>query len=176
MNFGLIGVKTNLADISLVLYLEYQCMYSIGARFFLTITIFAGLMGVAACSKLCDSGYEGKRCNVLSTTKFVADWNAIDKPGNIIYTDTIAQGAAFGDITLSPSFAEHHFNHAINASVVLSTITIPLQQPDPGGNYVSGAGAISSDDKQITITYTIASGIDSPVITTNYAGIWIKQN
>ena len=151
-------------------------MFNIKIKGILTIAAFLGLLATTACNKLCDSGYEGKRCNVLSTTKYVAAWNAIDTPGNLIYIDTITQGAALGDITLSTSFAGHHFNHVINASVVLTAITIPNQQPDSGGNFIQGTGKINSDNSQISFSYQIISGTDTPQIITNYSGIWTRQN
>ena len=142
----------------------------------LAISAFLLLLILGACTKLCNSGYEGKRCNILATSKFLGYWNVVDTPGNLTYTDTISQGAVLVNITLSSSFAGHHFNHIINASVIEEAITIPYQQPDSGGNFVQGTGTISSDNNHITLTYQIVSATDSPHISTAYAGIWTRQN
>jgi hypothetical protein len=131
---------------------------------------------VAGCTKLCNSGYEGSRCNQLTTTKFIARWNAVDTPGNLTYTDTINQGPEINDITLSTSFAGHHFSHIINASVANNVITIPYQQPDSGGNFVKGTGTISDNQDSILFAYQIISGVDSPQLVTNYAGTWLRAN
>jgi hypothetical protein len=146
------------------------------APYFLTVISIPLLLLAGACTKLCNSGYEGSRCNVLTTTKFTGQWNVVDTPGNLIYIDTISQGSVLGDITLSIAFAGHHFNHVINASVAADVVTIPYQQPDSATNFVQGTGTISKDDKNITFTYQLISGTDSTKVISNYAGTWVKQN
>jgi hypothetical protein len=136
---------------------------------FTTIIILVVL--AASCSKLCHSGYEGSRCNVLTTAKFEGTWNAVDTPGNLTYKDTITAGAVINDIIISSSFAGHQFNHVINASVLGNAITIPLQRPDTTLNYVQGTGTISSDHNSIYFTYQLISG-DSQQVITSYTGTW----
>jgi len=143
--------------------------------YFLTIASLALLLFIGACSKLCNSGYEGSRCNVLTTAKFEGQWSVVDTPGNIIYVDTISQGSAPGGIIISSSFAGHHFNHIINASVAADEITIPVQQPDSGGNFVQGTGTISTDHNHISLSYQLISGPDSARVTTNFNGSWTRQ-
>ena len=142
----------------------------------LTISAFLLLLAAGACSKLCNSGYEGKRCNELSTTKYLGYWSAVDTPGNLTYTDTISQGPVLGDISFSPSLAGHRFNHAVNASVITTEITIPYQQPDSGGHFIKGTGTISSDSRNITLSYQIISIVDSPHVIGTFAGLWTRQN
>lgn len=142
----------------------------------LTVMAFLMLLAIGACSKLCNAGYEGSKCNELATAKFLGRWSAVDTPGNLMYTDTISQGAVPEDIAFSASFAAHHFNHVINASVAAGVITIPYQQPDTGNSFVQGTGSISSDNNHISLTYQIITGLDSPQIITGYAGSWVRIN
>jgi hypothetical protein len=141
---------------------------------FITLTI--ALLATCACSKLCNTGYEGSRCNVLTASKFEGNWSAVDTPGNLAYIDTISKGTAINDITLSASFTGHHFNHAISASVLENVITIPYQQPDTGNNFVKGTGTLSADNNHITFTYQLISGVDSQQSITNYTGTWTRLN
>ena len=147
-------------------------MQKLKVHHILAISAVISLMAMGACSKLCNSGYEGSRCNELTTTKFLGTWSAIDTPGNLAYTDTISQGGVLGDITLSTSFNSHHFNHIINASVQTDVVTIPYQQPDSGKDFVSGTGTISAGHNSISFSYQIVNAKDSPAITTNYTGTW----
>ena len=151
-------------------------MRSIKNRYFSAISGFLLLSAIGACTKLCNSGYEGSKCNILTTSKFTGHWAAVDTPGNITYSDTINQGTVLGDITLSSSFAGHHFNHIINASVQNDAFTIPRQQPDSAGNYVQGMGNISSDHNTLTFTYQLISGPDTAPVIANFGGTWVRQN
>ena len=134
------------------------------------------LLTAGSCSKLCNTGYEGSRCNVLETAKFAGRWAAVDTPGNLVYVDTITQGALY-DIALSSSFNAHHFSHPINAAVQNdSLMTIPYQQPDNDSNFVEGSAVISKDHNSIAINYQILMGPDSGRTIKLYSGNWIKQN
>ena len=139
------------------------------------LTILGALLLISACSKLCNSGYEGSSCNTLTITKFEGNWKAIDTPGNLQYTDTITKGVAINDITFSTAFAGHSFVHTVSASVLDSVITIPNQQPDQGGYFVRGTGILTPDNKQINFNYELITGPDSSQTILSYTGIWLKQ-
>ncbi len=149
-------------------------MQSPKIQYFSTCMAVLLLLIAGSCSKLCNSGYEGSRCNVLATTKFTGVWAAVDSPGGVTYLDTISQGAVFGDITLSASFAGHHFSQVINASVSEDILTIPFQKPDTSNNYVQGSGTINSDHNNISLSYQLFSGPDSARVSTNYRGSWTR--
>ena len=131
---------------------------------------------IGSCSKLCNSGYEGSRCNQLSTAKFIGRWNAVDTPGTLLYIDTITQGTVIEDLILSPSFSSHRFSHNINASVINNVLTIPYQQPDSASIFVAGTGTMGDDHNSIVFSYQITVGADSNRVTTSYGGTWTKQN
>src|SRR5579863_9624994 len=108
------------------------------------------LITVAACTKLCDSGYEGGNCNVEIRAIFEGTWHAIDTPGNLTYSDTIAPAASISGVTLSRSFAHNYFMHVIYASVSKNVVTISLQQPDSATFEVQGSGVINNNGTVIT--------------------------
>ena len=145
-------------------------------RSLLTIIILPLLAVIGSCSKLCNSGYEGSRCNQLSTTKFVGKWSAVDTPGTLIYTDTIIRGSVIEDLVLSSSFSNHHFSHNISASVINNVLTIPYQQPDSASIFIAATGIMSDDHNTIVFAYQITVGADSTRVTTIYGGTWARQN
>ena len=145
-------------------------------RSLIIIVVLPLLVLIGSCSKLCNSGYEGSRCNQLSTTKFVGKWSAIDTPGTLIYTDTITQGSVIEDLILSSSFSNHHFSHNVLASVINNVLTIPYQQPDSSNIFVAATGTMSDDHNTIVFAYQITVGADSTRVTTIYGGTWTRQN
>jgi len=140
------------------------------------LLISAALLLVGACSKFCNSGYEGSRCNELIVTKFEGRWNAVDTPGNQTYVDTIAAGSAINEITFTSGFAGHHFSHPVTASVLGYALTIPYQQPDSSGYFVRGSGTVSNDNNQITLSYQLISGPDTSQTILQYSGNWTRIN
>jgi hypothetical protein len=145
-------------------------------RFSFTIGIVLALTTISACSKLCNAGYEGSRCNELTVTKFEGNWSAVDTPGNLVYIDTISKGGTINDIMLSVSFAGHHFNHAVIASVLDSVITIPYQQPDADSNFVQGIGTLSPGNNHILFNYQLIVVADTLQYKANYTGSWTRIN
>src|SRR5687767_9142903 len=74
------------------------------------------LMGtLTSCTKTCDAGYEGKRCDVEIREKFEGAWNALDNPGNFAYTDTISKGTGVLDVLILRRFGADTFARAIKA-------------------------------------------------------------
>ena len=143
------------------------------AKIRLIALLIAVLLAFTACTKLCRSGYEGNRCEVLSRPKFEGQWNAIDTPGNLMYIDTISAGSGFAGLTISKNFANNYFSHPIYASANGININIASQQPDSNSYILQGIGTISGNDSMITWLYQITIMQDTPV-TTNYRGIWTK--
>jgi len=145
-------------------------------RYVLTFGIALTLITISACSKLCNAGYEGSRCNVLAVTKFEGNWGAVDTPGNLVYVDTISKGTAINGIVFSTSFAGHHFNHTIIASVLDSVITIPYQQPDADSIFVQGIGTLSTDKNHLLFNYQLIVVADTLQLKANYTGNWTRIN
>ena len=88
-------------------------------QYFSALAAILFLMIAGSCTKLCNSGYEGSRCNVLTTTKFTGVWNAVDTPGNITYKDTISPGMRWAIL---------HYLRLLQA-IILTMLLMHLWQP-----------------------------------------------
>jgi ATP-dependent protease Clp ATPase subunit len=129
------------------------------------IICLAALVAIAACTKLCSSGYEGSDCNTLAKTKFIGVWTVTLPPTGVAYLDTISSASGAPNITISRAFAAYTFAHAINATVSNNMVTIPLQQPDSNSNTVQGTGTLAPDSKSITWIYQVNAATDTSVWT-----------
>ncbi|HWB62387.1 MAG TPA: hypothetical protein VG603_02670 [Chitinophagales bacterium] len=140
----------------------------------LTYIGFLSLLG--ACSKLCQSGYEGKDCNTLSTGRFTGKWAITDTPDSLMFTDSITGGSGISDIDIYTAFAGKQFTNPIYGSVVTGKVTVNSQQPDTAQKYwVAGYGNINSNNDLITWTYQLTDSTDSPVVINTYTGLWTRQ-
>jgi hypothetical protein len=170
------GNKKALDSSLLKLYsfaLNHQLMANVSQSSFI---LFIGILlfGVGSCSKICDEGYEGTRCDVEIRERFEGNWNATDEPGNKVYVTTISKGTGVLDLLISNSFADSTFSRTVKATASPNSITIPNQRPDTSKIYVEGTGIIDNDDKRITWTYNLINKYDSPAVVTPYTGVWSK--
>src|SRR4051812_12845003 len=114
------------------------------------ITLVVFIVSINACSKICDEGYEGKRCDIEMREKFEGQWHATDNPGGLTFTDTISKGNAITDVLILRRFGADTFNRAVKATINASSITIAKQKPDSGRElYIEGTGALSDDEHTI---------------------------
>ncbi len=127
---------------------------------------------IGACTKLCEGGYEGNRCNILSRDKFLGAWNAVDNPGNIAYKDTITEGAHVADVFVSNGFNGGRFVHPISAVVNRSTLSIVVQRPDGDSVEISGSGILQ--DNVLTWSYMIIDRTGLTNDTTICLGTWTR--
>lgn len=133
------------------------------------------VLSIMSCNKLCDDGYEGKRCDVPIRDKFLGIWNAVDNPGNLIYKDTISEGSDILDVVISRNFSMDTFHRPIRATINQNTINIATQRPHPAKPLlVEGTGTISNDFATISWTYNLIDTSQTPPIVTNYTGVWSK--
>jgi hypothetical protein len=148
----------------------------------LTIGTFSALT-FSSCSKddvACNTGYEGKNCDVEIRAKFVGTWSASDRKedgtqlpaytANIVRNPSSIEKLNIGGFSGLPS------NGGFAADVIVSasgtTFTIPTQQPDSDGFTVQGNGTINSAGNSITVNYTITKV--STGASLNYTGTWSK--
>jgi hypothetical protein len=122
-----------------------------------------GLLIIAACTKLCSSGYEGTDCNTLAKTKFIGVWTVTLPPTGLAYLDTISSASGAPNVTISRAFAAFTFMHPINATVNNNIITIPEQEPDSNNDTVQGSGTLNAAGNSITWIYQINSSTDTSV-------------
>ncbi len=141
----------------------------------LLIGTLAVMFSTLSCNKLCDGGYEGKRCDVPIRDKFLGVWNAVDNPGNLTYKDTISEGSDVQDVVISRSFSMDTFHRPIRATISDNAINIATQRPHPAKPLlVEGTGTISSDFTTISWTYNLIDTSQTPHAVTNYTGVWSK--
>lgn len=140
----------------------------------LTIGTFSA-MTFSSCSKddvVCPTGMEGKNCDVQMRTKFIKTWSANETSGTdqLVYSCTIAAGAAINQVVISSTFSENFFDNNINATVNGNTITISNQKPDGGASLYSVEGQGTYAGGEISWNYIIIQDGTGNKITTN--GVW----
>ena len=128
-----------------------------------------------SCSKICDEGYEGKRCDVEIREKFIGAWNATDNPGGFTFTDTISNGTGILDVLILRRFGADTFNRTVKASISGNMITIGRQKPESlRALEIRGIGTITNDNKTINWNYDLINTTDSPEVIASYTSVWIK--
>lgn len=149
-------------------------------RTFLAVAAFAALTGVSSCTKVCDTGYEGDKCDVQIREKFTGvvstTYRAIEDGSNSSPADyTIVISKSNSDIQkiLITNMWDLFTNNVV-ATVDGNEFTIASQEPDNDGFVVQGSGTISGD--VITVNYSVTDNNSTPATTdviTN--GTWTKQ-
>jgi hypothetical protein len=129
------------------------------------------LLLVAACSKLCRSGYEGTDCNTLMRTKFLGVWKATTPPGTTVFTDSISNGPAPGNVTITYSFAGNVLYPPAIGNVDGLAISIP-QQVDSDGALLQGTGTMNSAEDTIYWSFGITTVQNNATIS--YSEVWTK--
>jgi hypothetical protein len=139
------------------------------------VLLAMGIANVISCSKICDEGYEGNRCDVEIRDRFEGTWNAADEPGGKIYGNTISKGTGILDLVVASSFSDSVFFRPIKATATSNSIVINRYKPDTSKIEVEGNGLISEDYKRIDWTYNLINTYDSPEVRTPYTGVWTRQ-
>jgi hypothetical protein len=139
------------------------------------LLIVLAIAAIGSCSKVCDEGYEGKRCDVEIRAKYEGAWHANDNPGNLAFTDTISKGAGILDVSIMRIFGTDTFNRAVKANVSGNTITIASQKPESGRElYIQGSGTIADDYQTINWSYTLTGNSGGIPDTSSFTGVWTK--
>lgn len=121
----------------------------------------------------CVTGYEGANCETAVRAKFIKQWSASDKEATTTttiptYVSAIVAGTTIADIKISKF--SNLFDNDVVATVSGNVITIPSQQPDNDGYYVTtGTGTYNTTTKQITWSYTLKNPTN---IEKSYTGTW----
>jgi hypothetical protein len=146
----------------------------------LAVTVFAGLTAVTSCSKTCDEGFEGTKCDTEIREKFTGT-------SSTTYTatedGTLSQPATF-DVTISKSTTGatkilignvwNTFTNQVLATVDGDKFTIENQTPDNDGYSVQGTGTINGN--KITVNYSVTDNNATPATTDQINnGVWTKK-
>ncbi len=107
----------------------------------------------------CETGYEGDRCDRAWSAKFVALYSAVEVcDGNGLgFPMAVTVGPRFNQITLD-NF--RNLNAKVVADLINPQVVSIYKQPMSFG-FVSGSGIISSDERVLTLNFTIINGTDT---------------
>lgn len=107
----------------------------------------------------CESGYEGVRCERPWTAKFVALYDAVEVcDGNGLgFPMRITVGPRFNQVTME-NF--RNLDAKVVADLINPQVLSIYKQPMSFG-FVSGSGIIASDERTVTLNYTIINGADT---------------
>lgn len=119
---------------------------------FMTVAVFAGLTVVSSCTKTCDEGFEGEKCDTEIRAKFVGQFQGSETctVGTDNYTVTITTSAT--DVLKVTFNNVYNAAYTATATVDGSAFTVANQTVATGVT-VQGSGTISGDN--LTFTYTI---------------------
>jgi hypothetical protein len=122
----------------------------------------------------CSSGYEGDSCSVLTTNKFIGDWEAVDtcETNTYVYTATVAASASVINRVVITNFGRFGSEFTITADVSGTTLTIPDQ--DEQGISLSGSGSIDVVDSNLSILTITYFAEDEFHNTDQCTGVWKK--
>jgi len=143
---------------------------------------------MTSCSKddkVCNTGYEGKNCDVEIRTKMLGTYTAADvnnanpsdAPSYVAQITVNTSSVSVVNISnFSGGGSVGGFSNLVTSNIVSSadgiSFTIPTQTPDNDGYSVSGSGTYTTSTKKIAIQYTIA---DPQGQTNNYTGTWTQN-
>lgn len=123
---------------------------------FLTVAAFAAVAGVSSCTKVCDEGYEGDKCDVAIREKLLGTWRTTAE-------NCTSGGPSTFDIAITTNSDITKVNianlYGAGFTAVASidennAITIASQSFGTGN--ISGSGSISGGS--LTLSYTVTSG------------------
>lgn len=148
---------------------------------FMTVAAFAALTIVSSCTKTCDEGFEGDKCDTEIRAKFIGDYDVSEtKNGGSAYTysteiTSSAGGALQVNITkiATGGASTSLFNTSVKATVDGNAINITDQEPDSDGYSIQGNGSISNG--VISLTYTVTGPVAGINVTDSYVATLSPQ-
>lgn len=111
---------------------------------------------------VCDAGFEGTNCDVLSRDEFIASYAVSESctSGNYTYNGTVSASATGMDKIVFGNFGD--FGVDLVGTVDDNSVTFASQSGGTTATF-SGSGQISGNI--LTITYTVTDGTDSDSCT-----------
>lgn len=144
---------------------------------FMTIAAFSALTIVSSCTKTCDEGFEGDKCDTEIRAKFIDNYDVSEsKNSNAPYSYTTSITTSSANV-LQVNISElggNFFNSSVKATVDGTSLTIASQDPDSDGYTIAGSGTISNNTVSLTYTITGEDGGGS-VVTDNYSATLTPQ-
>lgn len=139
---------------------------------FLTVAAFAAVAGVSSCTKVCDEGYEGDKCDTEWRTKFIGTYQFADvcPSGNYTGTATISVSSNNVVTVLLTNYAGIGPAVTINGKLEESNKLVLTGQA--GGGFTINTATGTMTNNLINWTYSITDGGGS---TETCTSTWTKQ-
>ncbi|MCW5909023.1 MAG: hypothetical protein KIS94_14250 [Chitinophagales bacterium] len=139
---------------------------------FLAVAAFAAITGITSCTKVCDNGYEGDKCDVQWRTKFIGTYQFADvcPSGNYTGTATITVSANNVVTILLTNYAGIGSSATINGTLDESNKVVISSQAAAGFTINNATGTMTNNI--INWTYTITDGASN---TETCTSTWTKQ-
>lgn len=120
----------------------------------------------------CNLGFEGDSCSVLTTHKFIGNWNALDscETNTYGYTATIAASSSIANQLIITNFGKFGSSFTVKADLSGMTFTVPEQNVE--GITLSGSGVIDTVTKKITVSFGVKDEFNQ---TDACTGVWTKE-
>jgi len=122
----------------------------------------------------CNPGYEGDSCSILTTQKYIANWNANDTCDTNIYdyVATISSSSTIANQFEITNFGRFGSAFIVKANVTGTTFTIPSQNIE--GITLSGGGSINVIDSNTATIFISYFAVDQFQNTDHCSGVWTK--
>lgn len=125
---------------------------------FMTVAAFAAITFVSSCTKTCDEGFEGDKCDTEIREKFVGQYQGQETctVGTDSYTLTIAKSSS----DVLKITVNNVYNQSLTATATVDGSTFDVANQNVGGSVtIQGTGTLSGDN--LSFQYTIADGVNS---------------
>jgi hypothetical protein len=137
------------------------------------------LLGLGACSKVCQIGYENPNCSVETRAQYEnVNYTVTEsKNGDSAYTySATIVSSPLGPLKVQLSnVANNFFINNVTASVTATdTLTIAYQAPDSNSRYIQGIGVLTGST--LALNYVITYPDSLPVLHTQtdyYQSVWV---
>ena len=130
-------------------------------RTFCAVALIGAIATTSSCTKTCDAGYEGTKCDTKIRTKFLGQWqgNETCTTGSDNYVITVAEsGSDILKVTVSNIY--NNGSPILVATATVDGTTMTIANQNVGGTVtVQGTGTVNGNT--ISITYTISDGTNS---------------
>ena len=138
---------------------------------FMAVAAFASLTVVSSCTKTCDEGFEGDKCDTEIREKVVGTYSVTEDctvTGGATYSVSITKsGTDVTKVLINPMGGYP----SSTGTVSVDGTSITIAEQTTGGYTFSGSGTINNGGASITVTYTVGTGGVSETCN----GTWTKQ-
>ncbi len=141
-------------------------------RTFLAVAAFAAVSGITSCTKVCDPGYEGDKCDVKIVSKYVGTYqaNGTDNQGGTYTNWTVIISESSSDV-LTVLINLQNASITLSAKVAEEGGSYTITSQNVSGYTYSGSGTLTSN--AMTLNLTEIGG--TPQVTTVYNFTGTKQ-